>query len=250
MKKDKINLAKSRMTFETFKTMASDKGLSKYEKIGFPDDYREEYEENIFNNINIILRLDRKGIVFFDIGCGCSELPKLIIKNAIKNRQNLYMVDSEEMLVHLPNKDNIFKTPGKFPDEISLLEYKNKVDAIVLYSVLQHIVLDMNPFHVIDEAVKLLNDGGRLLIGDIPNISKRNRFFASNTGLKFHQNFTKMDTDPEYEFNTLIEDKIDDSLVFAILNRYRNAGFETYLLEQPTDLPMGNRREDILIVKN
>ena len=59
-----------------------------------------------------------------------------------------------------------------------------------------------------------------------------------------------MDTDPEYEFNTLIEDKIDDSLVFAILNRYRNAGFETYLLEQPTDLPMGNRREDILIVKN
>ena len=108
----------------------------------------------------------------------------------------------------------------------------------------------MNPFYFIDEAVKLLNDGGRLLIGDIPNISKRNRFFASNTGLKFHQNFTKTNTSPEYEFNTLIEDKIDDSLVFAILSRYRNAGFEAYLLEQPINLPMRNRREDILIVKN
>ena len=250
MKKDKIDLVKSRITYETFKDMASDKELSKYEKIGFPNDYREKYEESIFNNINTILRLDREEIIFFDVGCGCSELPKLIIKNAIKNRQNLYMVDSEEMLVHLPNKDNMVKISGKFPDEINLLEYQNKVDAIVLYSVLQHIVLDMNPFYFIDEAVKLLNDGGRLLIGDIPNISKRNRFFASNTGLKFHQNFTKTNTSPEYEFNTLIEDKIDDSLVFAILNRYRNSGFETYLLEQPIDLPMRNRREDILIVKN
>ena len=250
MKKDKIDLVKSRITYETFKDMASDKELSKYEKIGFPNDYREKYEESIFNNINTILRLDREEIIFFDVGCGCSELPKLIIKNAIKNRQNLYMVDSEEMLVHLPNKDNMVKISGKFPDEINLPEYQNKVDAIVLYSVLQHIVLDMNPFYFIDEAVKLLNDGGRLLIGDIPNISKRNRFFASNTGLKFHQNFTKTNTSPEYEFNTLIEDKIDDSLVFAILSRYRNAGFETYLLEQPIDLPMRNRREDILIVKN
>ena len=250
MKKDKIDLVKSRITYETFKDMASDKELSKYEKIGFPNDYREKYEESIFNNINTILRLDREEIIFFDVGCGCSELPKLIIKNAIKNRQNLYMVDSEEMLVHLPNKDNMVKISGKFPDEINLPEYQNKVDAIVLYSVLQHIVLDMNPFYFIDEAVKLLNDGGRLLIGDIPNISKRNRFFASNTGLKFHQSFTKTNTSPEYKFNTLIEDKIDDSLVFAILSRYRNAGFETYLLEQPIDLPMRNRREDILIVKN
>jgi SAM-dependent methyltransferase len=250
MKKDKIDLVKSRITYETFKDMASDKELSKYEKIGFPNDYREKYEESIFNNINTILRLDREGIIFFDVGCGCSELPKLIIKNAIKNRQNLYMIDSEEMLVHLPNKDNMVKISGKFPDEINLPEYQNKVDAIVLYSVLQHIVLDMNPFYFIDEAVKLLNDGGRLLIGDIPNISKRNRFFASNTGLKFHQSFTKTNTSPEYKFNTLIEDKIDDSLVFAILSRYRNAGFETYLLEQPIDLPMRNRREDILIVKN
>jgi hypothetical protein len=108
----------------------------------------------------------------------------------------------------------------------------------------------MNPFYFLDKAVALLKDGGRLLIGDIPNISKRNRFFASENGLKFHQEFTKSDTKPSYEFNTLIEEKADDSLIFAILMRYRNAGFETYLLEQPTSLPLANRREDILIVRN
>ena len=48
----------------------------------------------------------------------------------------------------------------------------------------------------------------------------------------------------------LDEDKIDDGVVFAILQRYRNAGFETYLLPQGKNLPMQTRREDILIVKD
>jgi len=248
--KNKIDLAKKRMTFETFKEMASDKELSKYEKIGFPDDYREEYEEKIFDNINKILHLERENISIFDIGCGCSELPNILMENSTIYKQKLYMLDSEEMLNNLPESESTLKMPFKFPDELDLEQYKNTIDAIILYSVLQHVILDMNPFNFIDKAVGLLKVGGRFLIGDIPNITKRNRFFASDTGLKFHQKFTKTDTIPEYKFNSLIEEKADDSLVFSILQRYRNAGYETYLLEQPENLPMSNRREDILIVKN
>lgn len=250
MENKKEELAKKRMTFDTFKEMALDKALSKYEKIGFPDDYRQEYEKEIFDNIYDVLKLERKNIVFFDIGCGCSELPNLIIENSIKFNQSLYLIDSSEMLCNLKEHKNIIKVAAKFPDELELEKYKNTVDAIVIYSVLQHVILDMNPFTFIDKAVSLLKVGGRLLLGDIPNISKRNRFFASDTGYKFHQEFTKDNTKPSYLFNNLIEDKIDDSLVFAILNRYRMAGYETYLLEQPSTLPMYNRREDILIVKN
>lgn len=250
MKNKREDLAKKRMTFDTFKEMALDKKLSKYEKIGFPDDYRQKYEKEIFNNINNVLKLERKNITFFDIGCGCSELPSLIIENSIKFNQSLYLIDSNEMLSNLKEDDNIIKIAAKFPDELSLNKYEDSADAIVIYSVLQHVILDMNPFIFIDKAVSLLKIGGRLLLGDIPNISKRNRFFASETGHKFHQEFTKSRTKPSYSFNNLIEDKIDDSLVFAILNRYRMAGYETYLLEQPSTLSMYNRREDILIVKN
>lgn len=250
MKNNKIDLATKKMTFDTFKELALNKELSKYEKIGFPDSYRDGYEKSIFDNINNILKLDRREITVFDIGCGCSELPNLIIKNAEKNNHKLYMVDSFEMLNYLDESSCVTKMPFKFPDEVEIEKYQNKVDAIILYSVLQHIILDMNPFSFLDKAVSLLKERGRFLIADIPNISKRNRFFSSDTGLKFHRQFTQSETMPDYEFNTLIEDKVDDSLIFAILSRYRNAGYETYLLEQSSNLPMSNRREDILIVKN
>ena len=250
MKRNKINFATEKMTFNTFKELAANQELSKYERIGFPDNYRDGYENSIFENISSILQLDRKNLCVFDIGCGCSELPNLIINNAKNNNHTLFMIDSNEMLSYLPENKYINKIPLKFPDEIKLDKYQNKVDAIILYSVLQHVILEMNPFYFIDKAVNLLKDGGRFLIADIPNISKRNRFFASTTGAKFHKKFTQTNTIPTYQFNMLVEDKVDDSLIFAILSRYRNAGLETYLLEQPNNLPMSNRREDILIVKN
>jgi len=72
----------------------------------------------------------------------------------------------------------------------------------------------------------------------------------SEAGLKYHRNFTSSSTNPEVHFNELQKYKIDDSIIFSILNRYRNFGFETYLFNQDDRLPMANRREDILIVKH
>ena len=64
-----------------------------------------------------------------------------------------------------------------------------------------------------------------MLIGDIPNASKKKRFLSSEPLC------------------------IDDSVIFSILQRYRSMGCESYLLEQLSGLPMNNTREDILIVK-
>jgi len=238
------------LTFDDFKKLASNEKLSEYEKIGFPDSYRKKYEKKIFQNIKKILLLDRADITFFDIGCGCSELPKMLIKNAQDYNQNLHVVDSSEMLNNLSSYNYAIKHCLKFPNDFISDKYENSADVVLIYSVLQHVFLETNPFYFIDNAVKLLKNGGRLLLGDIPNISKRNRFFSSDAGILFHQKFTKTKTFPELSTNNLNENTIDDSLIFAILNRYRLAGYESYLLEQPDDLPMHNRREDILIVKN
>lgn len=69
------------------------------------------------------------------------------------------------------------------------------------------------------------------------------------TGIKYHQEFTGRTDQPKIEFNILEREKIDDAVVFSILQRYRNASFDTYLLMQDKKLPMANRREDILIKK-
>lgn len=88
-----------------------------------------------------------------------------------------------------------------------------------------------------------------MLIGDIPNISKRKRFFSSDAGVKFHQEFTKTAGRPEIAFNCIEHDQIDDSVIFSLIGRARSAGFDAYVIPQNQKLPMANRREDILITR-
>jgi hypothetical protein len=88
-----------------------------------------------------------------------------------------------------------------------------------------------------------------MLIGDIPNQSQRKRFFSSRNGVKFHQDFTGTNEIPKVSFTSVETGKIDDSVVIGLILRARAAGYDAYLLPQPSDLPMANRREDILIRK-
>lgn len=240
-----------RLTFEDFKEMAKDNTLSIHEKIGFPNSYRQEYTKEILLDILLkipVLFAENKTIL--DLGCGCDELATAIINYCGERHHKLLLVDSQEMLSLLPDYDFMEKVAGKFPDnEAFISSYQEAIDGIIVYSVLQHVVLEDNLFSFIDKALELLKPGAVLLLGDIPNISKRKRFFSSPKGIKTHQNFTATSEVPEVDFFHVEYEKIDDSILFAILQRYRSYGFETYLLPQSSSLPMATRREDILIIK-
>jgi len=123
------------------------------------------------------------------------------------------------------------------------------VDAILCYSVLHYVLVDTAFFRFLDVSLSLLAPGGQMLIGDIPNISKRKRFFASETGIRFHQEFMKTTELPDVGFNRIEHDQIDDAVVFSLLQRSRAQGFDAYVLPQNPALPMANRREDILITR-
>ena len=140
--------------------------------------------------------------------------------------------------------NRIHKFSGKFPD-MKLPDIK--FDAIVAYSVLPIVFLDQSIYGFIHSCLDLLKPKGRLLLGDLPNISKRSRFVSSDEGKKFLSN----DISDNEKVNYVVEGKerMDDSVVFSILSRFRNFGYETYLLPQNHRLPFANRREDILIVK-
>ena len=171
------------LNFEDFKNLAKDKSLSKYEKIGFPNSYRENYESFIFEDIkNKLKNIELKNKIILDIGPGCSDLPKKLISVCEKNEHKLILIDSKEMLQHLPDHSFVEKIEGKFPDDcISIFkDYRNKIDTILAYSVFQYVFKEMNPFTFIDKILSLLNDNGESLIGDIPNNTKRKRYFSSN----------------------------------------------------------------------
>ncbi|MFQ5753283.1 MAG: SAM-dependent methyltransferase [bacterium] len=250
MKNDDIERFK-KLTFNDFKMLARDSSLSIYQKIGFPDSYRAEKEEAIFNDILSKLKhFNQTKKIILDIGIGCSGLATMMVDLSRKNDHTLVVIDSKEMLDLLPDEDFIKKIPGYFPDIPGLLEkFNSKIDSILTYSVFHYVFNEGNIFHFIDSALSLLKYQGELLIGDIPNVSKRKRFFKSEVGIKYHQEFTGMNRIPRVEFAVLEPDLIDDGVIFSILHRYRNYGYDTYLLPQENSLPMANRREDILIRK-
>jgi len=239
------------MSFEDFRRLAQDSTLSKYERIGFPDNYRAGRESAIFTDIRSKLsHLDANNCLVLDIGPGCSDLPIMLIDHCRVHGHQLHLIDSAEMLRLLPNCDFITKTAALYPNCLGAIEVlRGKVDAILCYSVLQYILIDAGFFHFLDTSLSLLAPGGQMLIGDVPNISKRKRFFTSETGIRFHQEFMKTSECPEVEFNVIEHGQIDDSVVFSLLQRARTQGFDAYILPQTANLPMANRREDILIVR-
>lgn len=248
-KEDPTRFAK--LGFEDFRRLAADQTLSPYEKIGFPDSYRAGKEPLIFADILAKLPvLHARGAVVLDIGPGCSEVPRLLIAHSRGLAQELHLVDSAEMLDQIQDGDGVYKTAAFYPDCPQLLQQlRGRTDAIIVYSVLHYIFVDTNLWNFLDQTLALLAQGGMLLLGDIPNISMRRRFFASDAGKAFHREFTGRDEDPAVEYNRPEPGQIDDAVIFAILQRARAAGFHAYVLPQPADLPLANRREDILIVR-
>jgi hypothetical protein len=240
------------LTFDGFRELATADGLSRFERIGFPDTYRDGYEAAIFRDVCAKLtNLGRRGQTIFDIGCGCSDLPLLLADHNQRHGDELVLCDSCEMLAHLPDGPGIRKAPGRFPNDHPgvLAEYAGRVDAILVYSVLQYVFLEGSVFDFVDACLSLLGPGGQLLIGDVPNHSKRKRFFASARGVRHHQAFTGTDDVPPVTFNAIERSKIDDAVLLAVLGRARAAGFDAYVVPQAPDLPMANRREDVLIVR-
>jgi hypothetical protein len=239
----------AKTTFDDFRKMAQDASLSKYEKIDTLNSYRQGKEEPIFESIvaNLPL-LNERGKVVLDVGPGCSDLPLMMIELCRKQGHTLLLVDSEEMLAHLPNDGFVRKFPAYYPQcEPLFQEFASKVDVLLAYSVLHYVFIEGNVWDFLDRSLELLAAGGEMLIGDVPNSSKRRRFFSSANGIRFHQEFMKTKNLPEVHFNSLDRHKIDDSVILSLLSRARNQGFDAYVLPQPRDLPMASRREDLLI---
>jgi hypothetical protein len=241
------------LTYKKFSELASDKELSKYERIGFYNHIRRGKEGNIFKDIlSKLSNLDKKNQTIIDIGCGCSDLPLILIEHCRKHKHKLILIDSQEMLDHLPNEKFIIKIAGQYPNELTdfIKEYKNKADVVISYSVFHYVFEELPYMQFIDKTLSLLSDGGQFLLGDLPNNSKKNRFFSSEAGIKFHQKNNNTKTKPILNHNEIPFNIIDDGAIFGILQRARLSGFESYLVPQSCTLPMSSRRDDILITKH
>ena len=239
----------ARLSYDDFKALATEEGLSPDERIGFGDSHRVGREPAILQDLRAKLtNLDVPGRLVVDLGCGCGSLALELISFCRRMSHLHVLMDAEEVLARLPDDPHLRKISGRFPQEsgASVQALKGKADVVIIYSVLQVSMLDSNPFDFLDRALELLAPGGQLLVGDIPNQSMRRRFFNSAAGRAFHKSFTSTDTEPEVVFGAIELERIDDSVVIGLVMRARAAGFDAFLLPQHPDLVFANRREDLL----
>lgn len=238
-------------SFEKFQKMAKNNNLKDYEKVGRKYLFvgKDNKETNIFPDIKEKLDI-KPGTVICDIGCGCSRPVLDVIDFSKSNNNRLILIDSKEMLGLLPNFNFIKKIACEFPKYDKFIERSKKsIDYIICYSVIHYVFPYANIFDFLDKAIILLKNNGKMLIGDIPNVTKKKRLLSSKNGIKFYQEWSGSKKIPKSTWNILKEGVIDDSIVFAILQRYRNMECETYLLPQKEGLPINKTREDILIVR-
>ena len=147
---------------------------------------------------------------------------------------------------------------GEFPN-VKLEPGQDRFDAILIYSVM-HYVADMeSALAFCDAATRLLAPGGRMLIGDMPNVDRKRRFLASDAGIAFDAEWRRSQAahttpkpggDPFEIFNGCKSiGGFTDVDLLRLLAHFRARGLHAYLLAQPADLPFGHTREDILVVK-
>jgi SAM-dependent methyltransferase len=248
-KEPAIDFANIELDYEGFRGLAKDGNLSCYEKIGFPDSYRAGFEQNIFEDIvSKLTLLKETSQSVLDIGPGCSELPNLLIGLCNKNKHKLVFCDSQEMLNLHPDLPLLNKVPGMFPKTLpEVQKVEKQFDVILCYSVFHYIFVDTNVWDFLDACLILLKPGGQLLIGDIPNVSKRKRFFASENGKRYHKEFMNTSENPIVEYNKIENKKMDDAVIISLILRAQAAGYNAYLMKQNPALPMATRRDDILI---
>lgn len=247
-----VDFARTPLSYERFRQLARNPNLGPEEKIGFPSSYRRGFEDFILDDITRKLDpLRGEGKTVVDIGCGVGGVTTRVIELAQQRAHRLVLVDSEEMLAQLDAGDGVRKVAGMYPANAQAVRDAagGGADAVLCYSVLHYVFVDTNLFRFLDCLMDLLAPGGMALIGDIPNVSKRRRFFSSENGIAFHKAFTQTTEPPAVRHFAVEHDLIDDAVLAGLVARAQAAGCHAYVVPQDSRLPMANRRDDLLIQK-
>lgn len=232
-------------------------GVSASERVGrLPDSESDEIK--VWADIIAKLPM-HPGDRGLDIGCGCGTIAGFLAAKAAEDGFTITLMDFEKpiellkTLIPGAREPSVEFRVGAFPTHVAEDEY---FDFILMYSVL-HYMDDLSGS--VEAAVSRLKPGGRLLLGDIPNLSRKGRFLASNQGRAFDAAYKSipLETVPIYaNHHDFVSQQLaagapalTDGWIVDLVRRQRDRGLEASILPQPNDLPFSRTREDLLIIR-
>lgn len=209
-------------------------------RVGFDASFRAGYEAKVAAAIFDQMAEARLGgsagdaELLIDIGAGASPLTESLTRLCESYSLIHVVVDSEEMLSHLPPHPCRQKIVGRFPDVLnddqSLI---GKAHFVLAYSVLQYVVRDMAAESFVRAAASLLAPSGVLLIGDIPNRDMRDRQMLASG----------IEPPPASTID------IRDELLIDLICAMRKMGFHAFLTSQRLSEPMRLHREQLIVCR-
>ncbi len=239
----------SSISFKNYSHIASLSNMSNTEVAGrFA--FQQEAERKILSDLLVKLDLEVSDSLL-EIGCGpgnllvplsgfCDKAAGIDNEAAITRLKNRFAKDAELTCI-----------PGNF---LEMNLPTSHFDKILIYGVLQYLSNRDEVLDFIGRALSILKPGGRMLLGDLPNISKKSRFVNSESGREIAKNWAEQikDAGGKHPLEKMESDSqlitFDDALVLDLIAFIRGKGFESFLLPQPLGLPFGGSREDILVV--
>lgn len=189
-----------------------------------------------------------------DIGCGAGILtiPLAQIAEQVVALDHPDVVSALSQSIRLPN---ITFISGEFPNT----ELPGPFDRIVAYSVIQCNPDYESAVQFARSAAQLLTEGGRLVIADIPSVDRRLRFRESSRGKAFEAEWKAIrESNPVADeeasaFANLVEatalGQLTDEQILNMVSILRSDGFDVWIVPQSRDLPFGNTREDMIVVR-
>ena len=198
--------------------------------------------------------LIKKEDICLDIGCnlGLNLLP------IAKLAKHITGIDQPNCIKKLKEKIKDNKNVKLIGDDFLSHQFQNKkYKKIIIYSVIHTLKNKKEAYKFIMKAINLLEPQGKILIGDIPNVSLKKRFINSQNGKKFLKKWNKINKMSEIDITAqriLEKDKsskllINDEFILNLLRYLRKKHYNVFLIKQNSELPFGNTREDIIIEK-
>lgn len=190
-----------------------------------------------------------------DIGCGIGQLG-IPLSFMVESYTGIDHPDVIRRFSARYFGENVELIGGNFLD----IPLQRKFTKILAYSVIHYLSADDVP-NFVGKSLPLLEDRGRMLIGDVPNSDERKRFFRGAYGQFFDaawcRDFDKslpkeLDAIQRSPMSHVKDDdtvNADDAWVLGLAGGIRKAGFSCWVLPQPDTLPIWFQREDLLVIR-
>jgi trans-aconitate methyltransferase len=238
----------SSKSFENYAKLAADRQTGNTE-VGGRYAFQASSERRIIRDVADKLSLDSDDSLL-EIGCGPGNL-LMPLSYIVASTTG---IDNPAALARLAARCgspmHISTIAGDF---LSIDLPQTRFSKILVYSVLQYVDGKSSAMRFLQRALSLLQPGGKLLVGDLPNVDRKHRFAQTKDGAEMSHEWGALvaDAGPHPISSLPTDDRlllVNDDLLLEFLKCGREQGFESYLMPQPAGLPFGHTREDLLFV--